>query len=97
MCIYIIIDNDMCKGIICSFCMVGLNPIPSEAQMRALDKLNTKLHTKHTKSTRRSNSPMASSSSGWEEEEIQFDLKSATRNRVILFEGKVQKKSKNYL
>lgn len=65
----------------------GLNPIPSEAQVRAVEKLSQKLHTKHVKASKRSPLP-------YEEEEIQFDLKSSSRNRVILFEGKVQKKSK---
>jgi hypothetical protein len=61
----------------------GLNPTPTEAQNRAVDKLHQKLQVKLKSSFKKANE---------HEEEIQFDLKA--HKRVILFEGKVMKKSK---
>mmetsp|Transcript_1547 Transcript_1547/g.2560 ORF Transcript_1547/g.2560 Transcript_1547/m.2560 type:complete len:746 (+) Transcript_1547:107-2344(+) len=64
----------------------GLSPTPTEAQSRAVDKLNQKLQVK-VKTPKNKGADV--------EEEIQFDLKS--KKRVILFEGKVIKKNHNSL
>mmetsp|Transcript_29609 Transcript_29609/g.65638 ORF Transcript_29609/g.65638 Transcript_29609/m.65638 type:complete len:702 (-) Transcript_29609:18-2123(-) len=64
----------------------GLNPTPTEAQNRAVDKLHQKLQVKLKSSFKKANE---------HEEEIQFDLKA--HKRVILFEGKVMKKNHHTL
>lgn len=60
----------------------GHNPIPTEAQNKAIDKLAAKLSTARS----------FIRASVDEEESVNFDIKS--KKRVILFEAKVIKKSK---
>ena len=68
--------------ILCLFSS-GNNPTPSESQNRAIDKLCQKLAGKPTAKTKNAD----------EEDLINFDLRSKTR--VILFEGKVLKRSES--
>ncbi len=64
----------------------GPNPVATESQNRAIDKLNTKLFSRNSTKAKKDKD-------GEEEESITFDLKSTTR--VILFEGKVFKRSEH--
>ena len=64
----------------------GLNPTPSAVQKKAVEELNSKLSVKGSSKPKKGKKVEEE-----EEESIQFDMMS--RTRVILFEGKVGKKS----
>lgn len=73
----------------------GLNPIPTEHQIKEIDKLNQKLSTKAVVKTKKGKD---GSTVGEEEIDepltpLSFDLKSKTR--VIAFEGPLAKRSKH--
>jgi hypothetical protein len=67
--------------LICTFSK-GLNPSPTEAQTRTVDKLAQKINTKTSSKAKKED----------EEEALVFDLKS--KPRVILFEAAVLKRCK---
>lgn len=63
----------------------GPNPSPSTSQIKDIEKLNSKLKDKSSRSKK------DLSNNGEEEENLTFDIRS--KPRVILFEGPLYKKS----